>query len=86
MSEETAGIRACAANCFTCAFQYMANHGKTPYCTLHNMPLLNPEVGCSRRMLKAEFKGKNKSKATQTITQEEFAAFEVAKDKKRFEI
>ena len=46
-------------NCTTCAFQYKCNKGKSMWCTLKKFVILNPEVGCSRRMTKGEFKSKN---------------------------
>ena len=52
-------IRACEANCFTCAFKYNVGKKQTPYCALKRFPILNPEIGCSRRITKAEFKSNN---------------------------
>ena len=59
--------RGCDRNCFKCAFQYKRDHGKVLYCTLKNFPILNPEIGCSRQMMKSEFKSKNSSLKAEEI-------------------
>lgn len=66
--------RSCDRNCFKCAFQYKRSHGKVLYCTLKNFPILNPEIGCSRQMMKSEFKSKNRF-----VTAEEIQAATEAK-------
>ena len=59
-------------NCFKCAFQYKRDHGKVLYCVLKNFPILNPEIGCERQMMKGEFKSGN----CWTTTEEREAASE----------
>lgn len=74
-------IRSCAANCHTCVFKYY--NGEVPYCVLKNFPILNPDVGCSRRMVKDDFKKSN----LKQVTAEELEAYAKAKDKdNRFDI
>ena len=49
-------IRACEVNCFTCAFKYNFGKKKIPYCALKRFAILNPDIGCSRRITKGELK------------------------------
>lgn len=67
-------IRSCAANCHTCVFK--KSNGKTLYCVLKNFPILNPDVGCSRRMVKDDFKHTN----AKNVTTEELEAYIKAKN------
>lgn len=68
-------IRSCAANCHTCVFKH--NNGKVPYCVLKNFPILNPDVGCSRRMTRDDFKKSN----IKHVSAEELEAYTKAKSK-----
>lgn len=70
---DIADIRSCAANCHTCVFKYY--NGEVPYCVLKNFPILNPDVGCSRRMVKDDFKKSN----IKQVTAEELEAYTKAK-------
>lgn len=58
-------------NCYTCAFRYKCNKGKSEYCSLRRFPILNPDIGCGRHMFKSEFK----SSSIKHITPEEMAAY-----------
>lgn len=69
-------------NCYTCAFRYKCNNGKSEYCSLKRFPILNPDIGCGRHMYKSEFKPDN----IRHIAQEELNAFEEAREHNLFEI
>lgn len=56
---DRSNIRACEANCFTCVFKYNFGKKQTPYCALKRFPILNPDIGCSRRITKGEFNSDN---------------------------
>lgn len=71
-------------NCTTCAFQYKCNKGKSMYCALKRFVILNPEVGCSRQMMKSEFESKNSTSlfGLNHFTAEEIQAAVEAKEHK----
>lgn len=73
-------IRSCAANCHTCVFK--KSNGKTPYCVLKRFPILNPDVGCSRRMVRDDFKKSN----IRQVSAEELEAYATANEEDPFEI
>lgn len=77
---DIADVRSCAANCHTCVFK--KSNGKTPYCVLKRFPILNPDVGCSRRMVRDDFKKSN----IKQITAEELEAYAKANEEDPFEI
>lgn len=71
-------------NCTTCAFQHKCNKGKSMYCALKRFVILNPEVGCSRQMMKSEFESKNSTSlfGLNHFTAEEILAAIEAKEAK----
>ena len=73
---DIADVRSCAANCHTCVFK--KSNGKTPYCVLKNFPILNPDIGCSRRMTRDDFKKSN----IKHVSAEELEAYAEANNKK----
>lgn len=58
-------------NCYTCAFRYKCNKGKSEYCSLKQFPILNPDIGCGRHMYKSEFT----SSSFRQVTPEEITAY-----------
>lgn len=64
-------IRACKANCYTCAFKYNVGKKQTLYCALKRFPILNPDIGCSRRMTKGDFTNRTLFKEDEIAAAEE---------------
>lgn len=80
-------IRACEANCFTCAFKHNFGKKKTPYCALERFPILNPDIGCSRRKVKSEVKSRSESKFDyKCLTPEEVSAAKEAEIQNQWSI
>ena len=81
---DSVNIRACKANCHTCAFKYDVGKKKIPYCSLGRYPILNPDIGCHKRMHSSEFEGV--TKPNKYISQEEIDAAKEAGNMKHFNI